>query len=64
MQEGLPVKKELLALLTVAAEFEVINVLGIGVGMEAADARKAVRIWKATSFHTIVSPFVFMIFFA
>ena len=67
MQEGLAVKavKEgLLVLLTVAAEFEVLDVLGIVVGMEAADARKAVRTWKITSFHTVFDPLVFMIFFA
>ena len=64
MQKGLTVKEGLLVLLTAAAEVEVIDVLGMVVGREAADARKAVRIWKATSFHTVVSPFVFMIFFA
>ncbi len=49
MQEGLAVKEGLLVLLTAAADFEMIWVLEIVVGMEAPDTRKAVRIWKVIS---------------
>ena len=41
-----------------------VGVLGNVVGMEAADARKAIRNWKIVSCHNALNPLVFMIFFA
>ena len=41
-----------------------VGVLGNIAGMEVADARKAVRIWKIASCHNALDPLVFMIFFA
>lgn len=64
MQEGLIVKDGLLVLLTAAAASKMIDVLGVVAGMEAPDARKAVKIWRITSFHTILNALVFMISFA
>ncbi len=55
MQMGLLVKWELLVVLTVAAELEVIDLVKT-VGMEAPDARKAVRTWKVISFRTVLNP--------
>ena len=56
MHPGILVKGELLVVLTGAAEFEVLDVLKIVVGMKAPDARKAVRIWKVTSFRIVFDP--------
>ena len=61
-QEGLSVREELLVLMMAVVEFEMTGVLEIVVGMEAPDARKAVRIWKVMSFRTVFS--VFMMFLA
>lgn len=63
MQEGLMVREGSLVLLRAAAGFEVMDVLGMAVGLEAPDARKAVKIWKVAKFLTILNPLVFMIFF-
>ena len=61
MQEGLSVREELFVLMMAVVEFEMTDVLEIVVGMEAPDARKAVRIWKVMSFRTVFN--VSMMFF-